>query len=107
MQVEYWQNVSETAKQFVRKCLTVDPTNRPTSDDLLADPWLQTDQALGGKDVGVPAASGGTADLLPNVKKAFDAKKTCEFSRLLVKTLPCLDHGPLLFAFQSARLFWG
>jgi serine/threonine protein kinase len=28
---EYWQNVSETAKDFVRTCLTVDPVLRPTA----------------------------------------------------------------------------
>lgn len=28
---EYWQNVSETAKDFVRTCLTVDPALRPTA----------------------------------------------------------------------------
>lgn len=28
---EYWVNVSETAKDFVRECLTIDPTSRPTA----------------------------------------------------------------------------
>lgn len=32
---EYWQNVSETAKDFVRTCLTVDPTLRPTAAEAL------------------------------------------------------------------------
>ncbi|KAJ3502858.1 hypothetical protein NMY22_g18443 [Coprinellus aureogranulatus] len=32
---EYWQNVSETAKDFVRTCLTVDPTKRPTAGEAL------------------------------------------------------------------------
>lgn len=33
--VEYWQNVSETAKDFVRTCLTVDPALRPTAAEAL------------------------------------------------------------------------
>ena len=33
---EYWQNVSETAKGFVRTCLTVDPALRPTAAEALA-----------------------------------------------------------------------
>ncbi len=32
---EYWQNVSETAKGFVRTCLTTDPTKRPTAAEAL------------------------------------------------------------------------
>lgn len=70
---EYWQGVSETAKDFVRACLTVDPTNRPTIDQLLAHPWLQQEAPA------VADASGHAVNLLPSVKKAFDAKKTCEF----------------------------
>lgn len=33
--VEYWENVSETAKDFVRTCLTVDPLERPTATQAL------------------------------------------------------------------------
>ena len=32
---EYWQNVSETAKDFVRTCLTLDPVQRPTAAQAL------------------------------------------------------------------------
>jgi serine/threonine protein kinase len=65
-QAEYWQGVSDTAREFVRACLTIDPTNRPTADELLTHPWLKAD------------ASDKAVDLLPNVKAAFDAKKTCK-----------------------------
>ncbi|TYJ53249.1 hypothetical protein B9479_006116 [Cryptococcus floricola] len=68
---EYWAGVSETAKQFVRDCLTIDPTNRPTADGLLQHEWLKEDVA-----VNEVRASGKGVDLLPNVKAAFDAKKT-------------------------------
>lgn len=61
---EYWAGVSDTAKEFVRACLTVDPTNRPTAAELLDHPWLK----------GLEPTN---VNLLPNVKKAFDAKKTC------------------------------
>ena len=33
--VEYWANVSETAKDFVKECLTIDPTSRPTAAEAL------------------------------------------------------------------------
>lgn len=29
--VEYWQNVSPTAKDFIKTCLTIDPVKRPTA----------------------------------------------------------------------------
>lgn len=33
--VEYWANVSDTAKDFVRTCLTNDPHQRPTAAEAL------------------------------------------------------------------------
>ncbi len=73
---EYWAGVSETAKAFVRACLTVDPVNRPTAADLLQHPWLKSEEAPFVQDPEKP--SGESVNLLPNVKKAFDAKKTRE-----------------------------
>jgi serine/threonine protein kinase len=76
LQVEYWRGVSEEARQFVRKCLTVDPTNRPTIGELLEDPWLKDVTEHYVQDP--KSATGAAMDLLPQVKKAFDARKTCE-----------------------------
>jgi serine/threonine protein kinase len=70
---EYWQNVSTTAKEFVTVCLTVDPAKRPTADESLQHKWLADEEPHFVPD---PTRSdGGPADLLPNVKKAFNAKK--------------------------------
>lgn len=69
---EYWENVSETAKEFIRLCLTLDPAKRPTAQQMLDHKWLSIDH---GEAVGTGAAP----DLLPQVKKNFDAKRTCEF----------------------------
>ena len=33
--VEYWENVSQTAKDFVSYCLTLDPAERPTAEEVL------------------------------------------------------------------------
>jgi serine/threonine protein kinase len=76
LQVEYWRGVSEEARQFVRKCLTVDPTNRPTIGELLEDPWLKDVAEHYVQDP--TSATGAAMDLLPQVKKAFDARKTCK-----------------------------
>jgi len=69
---EYWENVSDTAKDFVRYCLTVDPKARPTAAQALKHKWL-ADEA----PHFVLNSEGAPADLLPNVKKAFDAKQLC------------------------------
>jgi serine/threonine protein kinase len=85
-QAEYWAGVSDTAKQFVKSCLTIDPSNRPTSDELLNHPWL--------KD----GASTKNVDLLPNVKSAFNAKKTCklDLSRSSGRTADSQSERPYL-----------
>lgn len=70
---EYWANVSDLARDFVRCCLTVDPTNRPTSAELLQHPWLKQ-YATSKPEERAPDRQG--ADLLSNVKAGFDAKKT-------------------------------
>lgn len=78
-QAEYWRGVSEEGRSFVRKCLTVDPTNRPTVQELLDDPWLRN---VAEHFVLDPQSESGAAmDLLPQVKKAFDARKTCGWGR--------------------------
>ncbi|KAJ3050406.1 hypothetical protein HK097_008623 [Rhizophlyctis rosea] len=58
---EYWSHVSEAAKDFIRKCLVLDPAKRLTANDALAHPWLKTDADY---------------DLKPVVEKNFNAKKT-------------------------------
>lgn len=37
---KYWANVSQTAKEFVATCLTVDPMHRPTAAEMLMHRWL-------------------------------------------------------------------
>jgi calcium/calmodulin-dependent protein kinase I len=73
---EYWQGVSETARAFVRACLTVDPAQRPTAADALAHAWLADERPHFVPDPESP--TGGPTDLLPNIQKAFNARKTRE-----------------------------
>jgi serine/threonine protein kinase len=73
--VEYWENVSETAKEFITACLTLNPAKRPTAQEILEHKWLSSEHF-------VADHTGAATDLLPQVKKNFDAKKTCESSLL-------------------------
>ncbi|KAJ7216383.1 kinase-like domain-containing protein [Mycena pura] len=69
---EYWVNVSETARDFIRACLTVDPAERPTAAKALEHRWLASPTPHFVPDP--TSLTGGPTDLLPQVKRAFDAK---------------------------------
>lgn len=57
----YWDNISDDAKNFILRCLILDPSQRPTATELLTDPWIISKTSR-------------TEDLLPGVKKGFDAR---------------------------------
>lgn len=40
---EYWSAISDTARDFIDKCLVVDPSKRMTAKDCLKHPWLMSD----------------------------------------------------------------
>ncbi|SCW02554.1 LAFE_0F09010g1_1 [Lachancea fermentati] len=58
----YWNSISQEAKDFILRALTVNPVKRPTAADLLKDKWIATETQR-------------TADLLPAIRKGFDARK--------------------------------
>lgn len=50
---EYWGQVSDDAKDLIRKLLVVDPAKRFTSKDALANKWIGADAStLAGLDLG-------------------------------------------------------
>lgn len=63
----YWAGVSDSARDFINKLLTIDPTKRMTASLALEHPWLATDAAQ---------KEGDQRDLLPDIKSAFNAKRT-------------------------------
>jgi serine/threonine protein kinase len=75
---EYWANVSDTARDFVRDCLTTDATSRPNAHQMLKHKWLASAEPHYVPDPTSP--SGAPTDLLPHVKRHFDARKTCTFA---------------------------
>jgi serine/threonine protein kinase len=92
---EYWRNVSPTAKDFVSTCLTVDPAKRPTAAMVLQHKWLADERAHF-----VPGPTGSPADLLPHVKRAFNAKQLWRKAAFSIKavnrmaTLAHMEHDP-------------
>ena len=61
---EYWEDVSDKAKDFVRGCLTVDPKTRLTARECVAHPWLSLEEPMEKE-----------TDLLPTVRSNFNARR--------------------------------
>lgn len=59
---DYWRGISQDAKDFILRCLTLDPYSRATAKELLMDKWIVRDQIKNDED------------LLPSIKK-FNARK--------------------------------
>ncbi|KAI1325403.1 kinase-like domain-containing protein [Xylariaceae sp. FL0255] len=79
--IEYWRGVSDHAKEFIHRCLTIDPAKRMTAHEALSHPFI-TGQ---GDDKG--------QNLLPMVKKNFNARKTLHAAIDSVRAINRLQHG--------------
>lgn len=90
--VEYWRNVSDPARDFIKRCLTIDPRARMTSHEALQHPWVRTD------DPTSPAKGGEGQDLLPTVKKNFNARRTLHKAIDTVRAINKLREGGGLMA---------
>lgn len=87
---EYWKNVSQTARKFIDRCLTIDPKQRMTAHQALQHPWIR------GADPTSPlAAKGEGEDLLPTVKKNFNARRTLHKAIDTVLAINKLREGGL------------
>lgn len=83
--IEYWRGVSLSARDFIKRCLTIDPTQRMTAHEALSHPFVAGEQAAG-KD-------GKGSDLLPVVKKNFNARRTLHAAIDTVRAINKLREG--------------
>ncbi|KAI9029630.1 kinase-like domain-containing protein [Phycomyces nitens] len=67
---EYWAGISNQAKDFIQCCLTLSPERRITAHQALRHPWLDICPVK----ASVPKED--AQDLLPNVRKNFNARRT-------------------------------
>ena len=76
---DYWRGVSDHAKNFITRCLTVNPNQRMTAHEALSHgfvaPWNQAGAAAT-DDPAIAAREQQQPNLLPTVKKNFNARKT-------------------------------
>lgn len=82
--LEYWRGVSKSAREFIKRCLTIDPKERMTSHDALMHPWV-----AGGDG----ADEGGNKDLLPVIKKNFNARRTLHAAIDTIRAINKLREG--------------
>lgn len=89
--LEYWRGVSLTAREFIKRCLTIDPRARMTSHEALQHPWINPPY-----DPNDPTAAGKVGlgeDLLPVVKKNFNARRTLHKAIDTVRAINKLREG--------------
>lgn len=90
--VEYWRGVSDSAKDFIRRCLTIDPPKRMTAHEALQHPFVA--------DWARVTAGGSDADkgqnLLPTVKKNFNARRTLHAAIDTVRAINKLREGQFM-----------
>lgn len=80
--LEYWRGVSLTARQFIKRCLTIDPNQRMTAHEALSHEWIAG-----------PESGRGEEDLLPTVKKNFNARRTLHKAIDTVRAINQLRAG--------------
>ncbi|KAL7266794.1 Calcium/calmodulin-dependent protein kinase type I [Rhizina undulata] len=79
--IGYWEIVSETARYFIRKCLTVDAKQRITAHQALDHRFLSEDHL------------GKSSDLLPVVRKNFNTRRTLHTAIDMIRAINKLKEG--------------
>lgn len=86
--IEYWRSVTPTARDFINRCLTIEPNARMTAHQALSHPFvaepLDTTSAADGT---------GARDLLPTIKKNFNARRTLHAAIDTIRAINKLREG--------------
>ncbi|KAK0625279.1 calcium/calmodulin-dependent protein kinase type I [Bombardia bombarda] len=100
--LEYWRGVSDSAKDFIRRCLTIDPGKRMTAHEALQHPfvagWARA-TAAGAAGAGAEVDKGH--NLLPTVKKNFNARRTLHAAIDTVRAINKLREGQFMNGSKS------
>merc|ERR1711939_923672 len=97
--VEYWRNVSDAARDFINRCLTIDPRARMTAHQALQHPWIKPEDPTSPE-----TPVGGGQDLLPTVKKNFNARRTLHKAIDTVRAINKLREGGGLMHQQADQM---
>lgn len=83
--LEYWRGVSQEARNFINRCLTIDPQKRMTAHEALQHAWVNPPYDS--------LKRGPGEDLLPTVKKNFNARRTLHRAIDTVRAINKLREG--------------
>lgn len=86
--LEYWRSVSLSAREFIKRCLTIDPQQRMTAHEALSHPFVDE---MARQQRGEGAKGGG--DLLPVIKKNFNARRTLHAAIDTIRAINKLREG--------------
>lgn len=86
--VEYWRSVTPTAREFIDRCLTIDPSARMTAHQAMSHPFVA--EPL---DTSSGANGTGARDLLPTIKKNFNARRTLHAAIDTIRAINKLREG--------------
>lgn len=86
--LEYWRSVSLSAREFIKRCLTTDPQQRMTAHEALSHPFVDE---MARQQRGEGAKGGG--DLLPVIKKNFNARRTLHAAIDTIRAINKLREG--------------
>lgn len=86
--LEYWRSVSLSAREFIKRCLTIDPQQRMTAHEALSHPFVD-EMARQQRGEGVK----GGGDLLPVIKKNFNARRTLHAAIDTIRAINKLREG--------------
>lgn len=89
--LEYWRNVSQSARDFIKRCLTTDPHARITTHEGLQHPWISP--PADPRNPSTQVKTGLGEDLLPVVKKNFNARRTLHKAIDTVRAINKLREG--------------
>jgi len=82
---EYWEGITETAKDFIRKLLTIDPHRRMTAHQALTHQWLS-------EPLPSPVGAPSNPDLLHSVRHNFNARRTLKKAIDAIKVINNLKN---------------
>lgn len=86
--LEYWRSVSPSAREFIKRCLTTDPQARMTAHEALQHAFVNDEVR---DREGQSRGQGG--DLLPVIKKNFNARRTLHAAIDTVRAINKLREG--------------
>ncbi|PHH79641.1 hypothetical protein CDD82_2254 [Ophiocordyceps australis] len=89
----YWRGVSSQAKDFIRRCLTVDHARRITAHEALQHPFIAPHVS----------SDGAGENLLPAIKKNFNARRTLHAAIDTVRAINKLREAQSNLAMDGAR----